>query len=451
MLCCLRSRAAIIGAALLFFAVLSGCQRGAQSMSRNPMPTLSSRLKPMFEKTRTVCFGRFVIQVPATATVVYGPSEVDTPIEYFEGHGARIEEYIAMRLSEVEEERQFLLKSDLPKLPLFGKVIDGARPGQKIVFGSKDRVGYAVHSFVRTENDLFVQHVDSIQPDENIVGTFNQVASHLHSRSDEQIPAEPGVCIQGGFVPLEPEYERVTIGIRFHEISDVHISIDAHKNQQYLPEESGPGALRAKAKVAAEGAGLGATFARTKILREGARQIATWNGEEVALRTPAYKADKSVHEFRFHSAGSARNSLRPELDIRLDSGITGNKKASVDPSLTDEEALALWDRVVMTIRVRRPSDATPVFKGTERIPLASLVRSGDACPQTGWWECSEGTNIDGGTRSLLNSGDVVPRVLTAEGLTVWQKFVGERRAIATVWKLVGYNDEPGGNDLGASR
>jgi hypothetical protein len=69
------------------------------------MTTLSPRLQPLFEKTRTVCFGRFVMQVPATATIVYGPSDVATSIEYFEGQGDKVAEHMAARLAEVEDER----------------------------------------------------------------------------------------------------------------------------------------------------------------------------------------------------------------------------------------------------------------------------------------------------------------------------------------------------------
>jgi hypothetical protein len=124
------------------------------------MTTLSPRLQPLFEKTRTVCFGRFVMQVPASATVVYDPSDVETSIEYFEGQGDKVTEHMAARLAEVEDERRFLMKTDIPRLPLFGKVIDGVMPGQKIVIGSKDRVGFAVDSFLVVGKDLFVQSVE---------------------------------------------------------------------------------------------------------------------------------------------------------------------------------------------------------------------------------------------------------------------------------------------------
>ena len=413
------------------------------------MAILSPRLQPLFEKKRTVCFGRFLMEVPAAADIIYGPVEAETPIQYFEGDGDKVAEHLAARLAEVENERKFLLKDDIAELPLFGKVIDGARPGQKIVFGSKNQAGYAVYSFIPIGRDLFVQHINSILPDEDIVGVFNTVAIHLQKRPEEQIPAEPGSCIEGGFLPLKLEREWVAVGIRMKEFPDVHLSIDVHKNLERLRLGSSLKLLREEAKASAEANGLGAVFAQTKILREHPRELGTWKGHESAVRTPAFKDDKSVHEFRFHSLGAMHDPLQPELDIRFDTGLKGNRKGGVNPSLTDEEALALWDKLITTIRVRLPSDATPVVSTVPKVPLASLARTGEVCPQSGWWECTRHKAIDGGSRRLLKAGEPMPQVQLLGKFRLWQKLVvAQTGQIATVWKLFAYDDEPAPNATG---
>lgn len=404
------------------------------------MTTLSTRLQPLFEKTRTVCFGRFVMQVPSSATVVYGPSDVETSIEYFEGEGGNVTEHMAARLAEVEGERRFLMKNDIPRLPLFGKVIDGIIPGQKIVFGSKDQVGYAVHSFIPAGKDLFVQSTDSIMPDEDVVSVFNRVASHLESRSDDEIPAAPGTCIEGGFVQTTLEREWVRIGIRLKEFPDVHLSVEAHKNLDHLREGSGPKLLREQAREMAEADGLGAVFARTKILRERERQLGTWNGEEQALRTPAYKDDLEAHDFRYHSMGAVHDPLQPELIIQFDSGVKDDSKAKVKPSITDEEALALWDKLITSIRVRQPSDATQAPRA--RAPIASTVPTGGTCPETGWWECPEPKNVEDGKRRIFKAGERMPHAVLPPEPGLWKNLTGSsRRQIETVWKLVDYVDD----------
>jgi hypothetical protein len=346
---------------------------------------------------------------------------------------------LAARLVEVENERQLLLKYDIPRLPLFGKLMDGIRPGQKIVFGSKNKAGYTVYSFVPVGNDLFVQYVNSVPPDDDILTPLNSVAGRLQARTEDNIPSMPGMCIEGGFVPWVGTYERVTIGVRLKEFPDVHFSVDVHKNLDSLIESSSPKLLREQAKEAAEAAGVGAIFARIKVLRDQTRQLGTFKGEEIAARTPAYKEDTEAHEFRFHSQGAVNDPFLPELDIRLNSGLKGNQKARVKPSLTDEEALELWDKLITTIRLRQPSDATPARP--RRTPLASVVRTGEICPQTGWWESSEST-IDG-VKRLLKAGETMPYAVADVGSSLWKKLIGSppRRQSSTAWKLVDYGDE----------
>lgn len=429
---------------LIFQTFLSGCQRGAGSISESNMMTLSPRLQEIFLRTKTVCFSRFLMQVPFTAEIIYGPAEVELPIEFYPGQASKLSEHLNLRLEKIKEERKFLLKNDINKLPLFGKVIDGIVPGQKIAFGSKNQAGYTIHSFIPLGNDLFVQYINSTSPENNEVPILNHVASKLQVRSDDEIPVGPGLCIEGGFAPVEQQYERVTIGIRLKEFPDVHISVDAHKNMEYLPQDSSLKVLREQAKESAEADGLGAVFAKTKIFHQQARQLNSWSGEEISLRTPAYKNDKSVHDFHFYSVGAINNRLHPELDIRFDSGLKGNDKARVEPSLTDEEALALWDKIITTIRIRQPSDATPAKPTSSTVPLQSLMRTGETCPQSGWWQCTESERIQGSKRRFVNAGEAMPLapLLGAPGL--WQKLTNTHsvRQSATVWQLVQYDDEP---------
>ena len=427
---------------IVFSLALNGCQRSNSLEPRNSMKNSISRIQSIFNTKRTICFGRFLIEIPETSTVVYGPAEAETPINFYQGQANNISHHLASRLAEVENEKKYLMNDDVRRLPLLGKVIEGAVPGQKIVFGSKNPVGYTIHSFIPLGEDLFIQHLDRVLPEDDEVSTINRVASHLKSRSQNEIPAEAGSCIEGGLITLDQEYEGVTLGIRLQNFPDVHLSIDVHKNQDYLPEGNNPKLLREQAKASANENGLGAVFASTKILREQVRQLGNWTGEEIALRTPAYKDAKSVHEFRFYSKGAVHDSLRPELDIRFDSGVKDNQKASIDPSITDEEALELWDKLISTIRIRKPSDATPTTPA--KVPLASQSTSGEICPQTGWWEPAGHKEWQNAKRRFVKSGEPMPPLQLDIAPSFWQKLAGQQstRQIATTWTLVEYSDEP---------
>lgn len=404
------------------------------------MNELSPRLKAIFEKTKKVCFGRFLIDIPSTATVIYGPADVGFPIYFRKGEASRITEYLAKRSAEIEEERDYFLKDEIRKFPLYGKLINGATPGQKILFGSKDQVTYKIYTYIPIRNDLFILEGSSF-PEDNEIPTINQIVNHLRYRAEDEIPAENGMCIEQGLVSLEQEHERAAIGIRLNEFPDIHLSIEARKKGKYLSSDSLK-FLREQAKEFAEADGLGAIFARTKILRQRDRKLNIWNGEELALRTPVFQDNKSVHEFRFYSKGAVQDSLHPELDIRLDTGVKDNSKGKVDPSLTDEEALMLWDKLISTIRVRQPSDATPP-PTPQRVPLASLSRTGEPCPQTGWWECTETQKLkDSNNRRLLKAGELMPYAVL-DGTSFWQKLTGQgtTHPVPTVWKLVAYDED----------
>ncbi len=425
---------------VFFLSLFTACNHNTES-APDAIMNISDRLEMLFEKTKTICFGHFLVQIPSTATLVYGPTEVDGEIFFYEGQARELEKHLTKRLNEIEKERRFLLKRDIPKLPLFGNVLEGGTPGQKISFGSKDQINYAIDSFIPIKNDLFI-HEFYIAPEENYT-QVNILAKQLRLRKQDEIPEEPGMCIEGGFISGTHTYERATIGIRIKEFPDVHISIDAHKNLDYLPEGTDPILLREQAKQSADAEGLGTVFSRTKILRQRPRQIANWNGVELALRTPRYKDDKSVHEFRFHSMGAVNDSLHPELDIRFDSGVKDNAKGRVEPSITDEEALALWDKLITTIRIRQPSDATR--PKTPKVPLASRGMTGDVCSETGWWECEEGAKTSEGKRRFLKKGDPMPHALLVDETSFWNRITRTRavRQVATVWNLVAYEDEPG--------
>ncbi|UOD28182.1 hypothetical protein INH39_22310 [Massilia violaceinigra] len=408
------------------------------------MNGLSARLQPLFEQTRTVCFGRFLMRIPASANVIYGPAEVDTPIEFFGGQANRLGVRVAARLAQVEQERKYMQDGDLTRLPLFGKVIDGAVMGQKIVYGSKDQVGYTMHSFVPVGADLFVQHLDTVLPGEERIATFNRVASALRPRSEADIPGEPGSCIEGGFVPIEQKYERVTVGVRFKEFSDVHLSVEVHKNGDRLPQNADLDSLRSQARTQAASNGLGSVFSGIKVLRRQARQVDGLQGFEIVTKNPAYNDDMENHELRYLSAGAVSDALHPRLDVRLDTGLKNNRRARAQPSLSDEETMALWDTLLDTIRLRHASDAS-VAPAPATVPLGSLTRTGALCPWTGWWQCTGSNDIEGARRRVFTVGETMPAVILLGEPGLWEKFKGERprHQMSTVWELVAYSDQEG--------
>jgi hypothetical protein len=138
----------------------------------------------------------------------------------------------------------------------------------------------------------------------------------------------------------------------------------------------------------------------------------------------------------------------------MQTGVANNAAGATKPSLTDEEAIAVWDKITSTIRVR-PTSSTPektAGSSTQpHAPLGELAATGRVCPQSGWWEPDESGETQGSRRQHIKAGERMPHVVSLGEPSLWQKLKGERPSYrtATVWKLVGYGDPPVQADVAA--
>ena len=115
--------------------------------------------------------------------------------------------------------------------------------------------------------------------------------------------------------------------------------------------------LRSAEKSAIE-LGQGQWYSRIAFLRRGKKKVGNWDGFEVAAHMPGQAGSDDSHEFAFVSHGEPKNPLLPVLDVKLHSGVKEDKTGGTAPSISDEEALYLWDRILNSIRPR------PVVHGT---------------------------------------------------------------------------------------
>lgn len=394
---------------LLLVFVIVGCEFDRSGKKEAAAMDLV-RIENIFEKTKVICFGRFLVKLPHDAIVTYGPTYIDGETFFRKDEGHRVSELVAEKISYSKERSEIIPRYEISRLPLIGKIVDGAVAGQKIMFGASDSVSYSVYSFVPIGNDLFMQEYRSL-PNEDILPVINEVAKNIHLRTEAVVPAGSGVCTEGGFISMNPIYERVAIGIRFEQFPDVRLSIDTHKNHDNLPLENSPKKLRDEARAFGKSQGLNGFFSKIKILRDGVRSLGDRSGEEIATRRPCYRDDTDAHEFRFHSLGRPNDALAPEIDIRLDSGVRGNVRASVSPTITDEEALALWDKIVTTLRLRQSNETSHPDAVPAKVPLGTILKTGDICPQTGWWECISQEKRVGEKRKRFNEGERMPYIL----------------------------------------
>ena len=133
--------------------------------------------------------------------------------------------------------------------------------------------------------------------------------------------------------------------------------------------ENGWGLLQLVAKQRSE---LGSDYPKLKVLRERKRTVHGWDGEEFLTRR-----EDGAHDFTWMFVGGKKNSAKNDDVARpVDLKVTMNSKVRYDrigaadkSSLTDEEALALWDRLLESLKFRvavpgAPDDAVEIKSTT---------------------------------------------------------------------------------------
>ena len=338
--------AAILAAALNFVST--------ESKGREMNHFLTNRIVELFSATSTVCIGRVLLEVPADSEVTYGPARLPYPIERWPGQGMRFDQMLNKRLVEIAQDgsraRGPLAMGD----SMFGKTINGSVVDQRIVFGAAKSTGsfYSVESIQKVGQDLFIQKTTAYgNAYHEAVAELNRVAPLLRPRQQDEIPSEPGICLDGAFIMAPPTsiYEAVTLGVRLRQFPDVHFSIEMITKNRNVEDDS----LESRAAAAEDEArrsGAGVWYDRVKVFRRGARKIGSWMGSEFLARKPSIGRVKESHEFAYFSHGEPGNAMAPAVDIALDTGVRGNKASGMESSITDEEALYLWDKITSSIR-----------------------------------------------------------------------------------------------------
>ncbi|WP_374581585.1 T6SS immunity protein Tli4 family protein [Pseudoduganella sp.] len=330
-------------------------QEGA---SGDGMTSATNRLVGLTEHMRPICVGRFVIDVPESAEVIYGPARLPVEIWRREGEGVDFDLAVGRAVAESETRRWLGYGPPAEKGSLVGKVMDGFTNNQKIVFGvgRADGAYYNVQSLIKLGDDLYIQEYQAFGEGhkyQKALTDATEIARRLRRRADEEIPSEPGICLDGAFLHEPHRYmvEAVSLGIRLKEFEDVRVSIEMTKKEIRIESDALEPRLKA-AERDAIASGKGAWYDRIRILRKGTRRVGSWDGYEVGARIPAQKEGEEHHEFAYLSQGEPKNPLLPVLDIQMQSGVKGNVIGRVKPSINDEEALYLWEKFLGSIRPR---------------------------------------------------------------------------------------------------
>lgn len=356
--------------ALLLAVPLVACSK-KYTYKENSVPetvALSPRLKNLFKETKLVCFGRYALLVPMEAQVVWGSASFPTQIDLFQGSRETIKE---------------LVDKDIAKIKRADKTaeITYSNPGplesswQFRYYDSEAAKEYNLHFFNTYINKgdlifLLGAAVEKGQTEEQAAAQEAVRAKTLRLRTEDDIPSEEGYCIEHGFMASSfyGDQEMISAGIYLPSLPDVTFSISSNKDaySDYPKEEFArikveELSLLARIRQAQEQ--QGSNYPDRTLLREGKRDVQHWHGEESLIRRP-----DGTHDFEWGFVGTPKDVANPPefgaaMFTKVEHNTVGAAKAA---SLSDDEAVALWDKLLSGLKFRVKVPGAP--EGSYYIP-----------------------------------------------------------------------------------
>lgn len=349
-------RGAIVAILLIVLLLLFGNSRSyAYKESAVPEPVkLSPRLRVLFEKTKILCFGRYAIEVPQEAQIIEGSATFGIGIEIVSGGLEK-----AKHRAE-EKIRKLKWEDNTAEVTYVG-------PGP---IDSSWQARYFESKYHKEDNSLFFETYvskgeitfvlgDAIEKGETesmVVARQLAYAKSLRLRATEEVPTEPGFCIQHGFMPGDRygDSEQINAGIYLPSLPDVTFSVSSNQNayEDYDKarfEEMKRDELPLLARIKGARKTQGAFYPKRDVLREGKRDVQHWNGEESLIRRP-----DGTHDFEWAFVGIPKDVANPsEFHAAMFTKVAHNMVGAAKvASVSDDEAVALWDKLLSGLKFR---------------------------------------------------------------------------------------------------
>jgi hypothetical protein len=405
----------------------------------------------MTEKMRTLCVGRYLVDVPEHADVsLSGEMISGFTIDTVEESESAFQARMSAREAEIKArgadgnsngEGGMVEARDLQTIGLLGRSFIYGRSRGYLMAGDRriDMESVSVEAHAHIGGLSF--SLAATGTEEASAREAEALLARLRVRGEDEIPTVPGFCIwRGVFVEPLPEHKNEHIvfhlGLPGHPDMGLALSSIAGGNTD-------DGLL---ARVAATDAESSADeMLRVTKLRSGKRDINGIAGEEVLERVRELNFTTG-YGFMWEAPGVSDDLSQPYLLLNMETGTNprpGGKP--VDSSLHEDAVLALWDSILSSIRLRKsdqppPGDPRPEPPGPR---LGALATAGEVCPHSGWWKCREGgpgVDVQGGSVQWIRKGDRMPQALLLPRQTLWQKLRGLQPSIEpsqlTTWKLV---------------
>jgi hypothetical protein len=339
---------------LTLIPLLGHSHRYSYKENAVPAPVkLSPRLEALFEKTKVLCFGRYAIEVPHEAQLIAGNATFGASISIISGG---IE-----KAKRTAEEKIAKLKRNNDTADIIyngpGPVEDSWQLRYYESENAKKFKLYFFSTYVSVGDITFVlgDAIEDGETESMAIARQDTQARSLRLRAAEEVPTEPGFCIEHGFMAGDRygDSEQVNAGIYLPSFPDVTFSVSSNQNaygdydKAEFEMKRNELSLLARIKGAQDMQGI--LYPKRDILREGKRNVQHWKGEESLIRRP-----DGTHDFEWAFVGTPRDVANPSefgaaMFTKVDANMVGAAKAA---SVSNDEAVALWDKLLSGLKFR---------------------------------------------------------------------------------------------------
>ena len=320
-----------------------------------------------FEKKKTICVGRFLIDVPVNAELSLSHEMMDGfDIETAEESEAVFRERMAAREAEIDaagvrtdsrgpsgivEARDLQIPGMVGRVLIYGRTRSYSMEGDRRI----DDEWMSIEAHVHLNGQSFALSMKYADPPDAQAAVA--LLARLRLRGADEIPSAPGFCISRGVFadPLPPHKTEHVV---------MHLGLPGHSDMG-LAFSSDPGGrtddgLLARVAVTDAEASPDEKLRVTK-LRSGKRNINGALGEEELERVRELNFTTG-YSFMWEAPGVAGDLLQPHLELDM---VTGSNPrpggVPVGSSMHEDAALALWESISSSIRLRpvTPPDGRP--------------------------------------------------------------------------------------------
>jgi len=299
------------------------------------------RIEKLFEHTKLMCFGRYVLTAPLDSRLAFGRDFPTLP-----NQAKDIEKVM-------EAERAKILKADkTAEIIYFGK---GPTPNTWLIRSYEDKFakkfeleGFRVYYIVGPHIFEGGDGTDNGVTAASILRDAVETAKNLRVREPDEVPKDPGLCHEYGFT-RDASYGNTLAqaGLHIAALPDVVFSVQSLQtiNSKFPGNRDGLLKLIADRKREA-----GSNYPKLTTLREGKKKVHGWDGEESLVRRPDGTQDFEWMFIGENGGTVARpGNLSVTMRTKVEADRIGAAKAS---SLNDEEAIALWDKLLDGLKFR---------------------------------------------------------------------------------------------------